>query len=159
LELGIPFDKIRDGLKKFIGVGRRLEIKNDTNGVLYLDDYGHHPTEIRATLNAIKNNLPDRRLIVIFQPHRYTRTKILYKQFGPVFKSADIVKLMDIYPASEKPIPGVTTKLILNEVKKYHGHVSMFSELDVPSLQKQFRPGDVVLTLGAGSVYKLHDKF
>jgi len=158
IELEIPVPRIQEGLKQFTGVGRRLEIRNNKNNVLYLDDYGHHPTEIKSTLSAIKTNLPDRRLIVIFQPHRYSRTKLLYKQFGPVFKSADIVRLMDIYPAGEKPIPGVTSKLILNEIKKYHGNASMFGEKDINELKKFIRQGDVVLTLGAGSVYKLHDK-
>ena len=158
IELEIPVPRIQEGLKQFTGVGRRLEIRNNKNNVLYLEDYGHHPTEIKSTLSAIKTNLPDRRLIVIFQPHRYSRTKLLYKQFGPVFKSADIVRLMDIYPAGEKPIPGVTSKLILNEIKKYHGNASMFGEKDINELKKFIRQGDVVLTLGAGSVYKLHDK-
>ncbi|MFN3966631.1 MAG: UDP-N-acetylmuramate--L-alanine ligase, partial [Endomicrobiia bacterium] len=155
IELSIPVKKIYSALKDFSGVKRRLEIKGKINNVIFIDDYGHHPAEIMATLKTIKDNFSDRRLLVIFQPHRYTRTKILYKEFGPVFRKADIVRLCEIYPAGEKPIKGVSSELILKEIKKYHNNVEMFEFNKFPKLLK---PNDVVLTLGAGDIWKTGEK-
>ncbi len=152
VELGIPFSKVADALHEFAGVGRRLEMKGNKNGVLVIDDYGHHPTEVRATIGAVKNNWPDRRLIVLFQPHRYTRTAHLYNEFGAAFTLADEVRLLEIYPAGEKPIPGVSSALIYESMKKNNTQAEYFNDLDL--FLRQLRPGDIVLTLGAGDVWK-----
>jgi UDP-N-acetylmuramate--alanine ligase len=152
VELGIPFVSIADALAGFAGVGRRLEMKGDRNGVLVIDDYGHHPTEIKATIAAIKNSWPKRRLIVLFQPHRFSRTAHLYPEFGGVFKAADEVRLLEIYPAGEKPIPGVTSQLIYQSLKSNGQAVEHFKGLDL--LLHGLKPGDIVLTLGAGDVWK-----
>lgn len=161
LELGVPAAKIKKALKEFGGVGRRLEIKGrigltgSQDETIFIDDYGHHPTEILATLKALKAGYSSKRLVVIFQPHRFTRTKLLYKKFGQSFGNADVIRLCEIYPAAEKPIPGVTSKLILNEIKKHGGAAEMF---DFDKIIHEIRPGDIVLTLGAGDVWKLSAK-
>jgi UDP-N-acetylmuramate--alanine ligase len=152
VELSIPFPLIAEALNDFAGVGRRLEIKGDRHGILVIDDYGHHPTEILATIAAIKDNWPKRRLFVLFQPHRYSRTAHLYKEFARVFGRADEVRLLDIYPASEKPIPGVTSQLILQGIRDCGQSVAFFRDVDL--LAQELKAGDVVLTLGAGDVWK-----
>ncbi len=152
LWLGIPFNHIANGINKFDGVGRRLEIKGEKNGITVIDDYGHHPTEVQATLKAIKHFWPKRKLTVLFQPHRYTRTKNLFNEFGKSFDSADFVKVLDIYPAGEKPITGVSSDLIVNSLKKNKCRVEKFDTLEVFS--KTLSEGDIVLTLGAGDVWK-----
>jgi len=162
IELGIPFSKIKKALSSFGGVARRLEIKSGTAGTqqpLVVDDYGHHPTEIAATLRAARERFKPKRLIVIFQPHRYTRTKILYKKIASALISAhpDEIKLMEIYPAGEKPIPGITSRLIFDEIIKGGGKVSAFTNTqdDINALIKSTRKGDLILTLGAGDITKL----
>lgn len=152
VELGIPFEKISRALNEFAGVGRRIEIKGEKNGVLVIDDYGHHPTEVRATISAVKGNWPSRRLVVLFQPHRYSRTAHLYGEFGKAFGAADKIKILDIYAAGEEPIPGVTSGLILDAIKADGGSAEPFCGVEM--LAKELRPGDIVLTLGAGDVWK-----
>lgn len=154
-ELGISFPQIADGLAAFEGVGRRLEFKGEAQGIAVIDDYGHHPTEIRATLAALRERYPDRRLVALFQPHRFTRTQALCQEFGRCFGDADRVYLLDIYPAGEKPIAGVTSELILGALQKNHPAATLLSsETPVERLREELRPGDVVLTLGAGDVWK-----
>jgi len=152
VELDIPFPLIAEALGEYAGVGRRLEIKGDINNIIVIDDYGHHPTEITATLCAIKDSWPKRRLVVLFQPHRYSRTAHLYQEFGRVFGKADEVRLLDIYPAGEKPMPGVTSQLIFQCLKDDGRNVAYFK--DVEMLARELKPGDIVLTLGAGDVWK-----
>lgn len=152
LWLGIPFNLIAKAINSFDGVGRRLEIKGEKNGITVIDDYGHHPTEVAATLNAIKHFWPKRKLWVLFQPHRYTRTKQLFKEFGKSFCAADNVKVLDIYPAGEKPIEGVTSDLILESLKKNKCRAEKFG--DIKTFSGEVKPGDIVLTLGAGDVWK-----
>ncbi|MEW6617707.1 MAG: cyanophycin synthetase, partial [Patescibacteria group bacterium] len=123
--------------------------------IIFIDDYGHHPTEICATLETVKENFPDRRLLVVFQPHRYSRTKILYRKFGKVFKEANIVRLCEIYPAGENPIKGVSSELILKEIRKNKKDIEMF---EFNKFLKEIKPGDVVLTLGAGDVWQTGEK-
>ena len=137
---------------KFGGVGRRLEVKGEKKGIMVIDDYGHHPTEVIATLCALKHNYPQKRLVVIFQPHRYTRTKNLYKEFGKALKKADVIYIMDIYSANEKHIKGVTSKLIINSAKKNKCNVFEFK--DINSIAKTLKENDIVLTLGAGNVWQ-----
>jgi len=152
VELGIPFGKISQALGDFAGVGRRMEIKGDKNGVLVIDDYGHHPTEIKATISAVKGNWPERRLIVLFQPHRYTRTAHIYKEFGKAFGSADVVKILDIYAAGEQQVPGVTSRLILDDIIANGKDAQPYT--GVEALAGELKAGDIVLTLGAGDVWK-----
>ena len=111
-------------VENFRGVGRRLERKGEKNGVLVIDDYGHHPTEIKATLAALKNL--GRRIVVIFQPHRYSRTQMLWDEFGQSFSNADEVFIADIYPAGEDPIDGVSAQLICDSIEKHESRKSMF---------------------------------
>ncbi|MBW2484692.1 MAG: UDP-N-acetylmuramate--L-alanine ligase [Deltaproteobacteria bacterium] len=161
MELDIPFAAIAAALQSFSGVQRRLQIKGERSDVTVIDDYGHHPTEIRATLSALRDAWPARRLVVLFQPHRYTRTKALAEEFYTAFHEADILLLTEIYGASEAPIPGVTSEALLNGIKQ-HGHRHAFLE---PSFEKLIArtmeiivPGDVVLTLGAGNILQAGEK-
>jgi len=152
LWLGIPFNHIARAINSFDGVGRRLEIKGEKNGVTIIDDYGHHPTEAAATIKAIKHFWPKRRLIVLFQPHRYTRTAQLFEEFGKSFSGADLVKVLDIYAAGEKPVKGVSSDLIIKSLKKNKCAAEKFKNLK--SLRETLSSGDIVLTLGAGDVWK-----
>jgi UDP-N-acetylmuramate--alanine ligase len=157
MELDVPFDQIREGFARFGGVGRRFQIKGEVNGIMVVDDYGHHPAEIRATLAAGKNGWPERRLVVAFQPHRYTRTKELFDEFVTAFYDADVLVLTDIYAASEKPIPGVTAEALAAAIRK-HGQkdVSYIADREAIAdhLLTVIRPGDIVLTLGAGNIWQ-----
>jgi UDP-N-acetylmuramate--alanine ligase len=152
IRLGIPFALITKAISSFGGIGRRLEIKGEKNGIMVIDDYGHHPTEVEATLKAIKHFWPKRKLIVLFQPHRYTRTKNLFDEFGKSFKYADIVQVLDIYSAGEKAIDGVNAELVLNSLLKNKSIADKF--IDIKTLSKSLSFGDIVLTLGAGDVWK-----
>ena len=147
--LGLSVPKAMAGLSAFRGVGRRMELLGEGAGISFLDDYGHHQTEVAATLEAVRGAYPGRRLVVVFQPHRYSRTKALHRAFGPALRRADLVFVMDIYPAGEKPIPGVGPRLILDSLKRARAFTR---PLD---LIRELRPGDVVLTLGAGDVWKV----
>jgi UDP-N-acetylmuramate--alanine ligase len=159
LELGISFEKIAEGLAAFEGVGRRMELKGEKDGVRVIDDYGHHPTEIRATLSALRDRYPDNRLVVLFQPHRFTRTQSLWNEFAQSFDQADRVYILDIYPAGEAAIPGVSADLILEPLKKTHkAAFGLPSPLRLNDLRQELRAGDVVLTLGAGDVWKLGEQ-
>ena len=156
MELGVSFKDISSALNDYAGVGRRLEIKGDKNGILVIDDYGHHPAEIRVTLEAIKSNWPGRRLVTLFQPHRYTRTQSLCKEFGDALKLSDDVKLLEIYSAGEKPIEGVSNKLIFENMKDKGARVEYFQDVD--RLVSQLKAGDIVLTLGAGDIWKIGEE-
>lgn len=155
IELAIPFEIIREALASFQGVQRRMQFKGEGRGITVLDDYGHHPTEIRATLAAIKEAWPEKRLVVLFQPHRYSRTLALLKEFRTSFHQADLLIMTEIYAASEKPLPDISGEILLEEVKK-HGQrktrfipqVEELANLLLPDLEE----GDLVLTLGAGNI-------
>jgi UDP-N-acetylmuramate--alanine ligase len=158
MELNVPFDTIRDGFRDFGGVGRRFQIKGEARGVMVVDDYGHHPTEIRATLAAAKGGWSERRLVVVFQPHRYTRTRELFDEFVKAFYDADVLILTDIYPAGEPPIPGVTAEALWQSVRKHGQKESSYvadRETIAGHLLQIVRPGDIVLTLGAGNVWQV----
>ncbi len=155
--LDIPTEQIRSGLDSFRGVDRRFQLKGKASGVSVIDDYGHHPTEIRATLAAARQ-CGFRRVHVIFQPHRFTRTRDLMDEFATAFTEADTLCLLDIYPASEKPIEGITAEALVKRIAR-EGSVSVayaasFSEA-IAMVAALARPGDMVLTLGAGSVSQL----
>jgi len=161
LELDIPFPVIGEALASFSGVQRRVEIKGEKQGVTVVDDYGHHPTEVKATLAALRDAWPTRRLIVLFQPHRYTRTQGLFKEFCTAFHEADILVMTDIYAASEEPIEGVTGEALLKGTRQ-HGQRQTYYVPEVGNLAEEVVPllkqGDVVLTLGAGNILQAGDK-
>jgi len=157
LELEIDFSVIAEALGSFAGVQRRLELKGAAGGITVVDDYGHHPTEILATLSAVKQAWPDKRLVVLFQPHRYSRTKGLFSEFQTCFHQADYLVMTDIYAASEKPIEGIDSLRLLEKIKQhgqrktaYIGEVEKLAE----AVKDNLMPGDLVLTLGAGNIFR-----
>jgi len=161
LDLDLPFEAIRAGLEGFTGVDRRFQVRGERGGVLVIDDYGHHPTEIRVTLEALRRRAGERRTVVLFQPHRFTRTQALWDDFGRAFHQADVLLLTDIYPASEEPIPGVTAEALARAVaERGHRQVAWAGDLKSATerLAAEAREGDVVLTLGAGSVWTAGDE-
>jgi UDP-N-acetylmuramate--alanine ligase len=162
LELNIPFDVIKQALETIEGVARRLEIKGQVNGVIVIDDYGHHPTEIKTTLEAILRSWPERRKVVVFQPHRYSRTQMLFDEFTRAFYQSDVLIVMPIYPASEKMIPGVTASNLAKSIRA-HGHKEVIYVGGIDEcllyLQEHVKPNDLILTLGAGSVFKVGEAF
>lgn len=169
LELNLEFDEIEKGLKAYKRAGRRFEHKGTVGDVVVIEDYGHHPTEIKATLRAAKEGW-DRRLLVLFQPHRFTRTRDLLTEFFTAFNDADILFVTPIYPASESAIEGIDSGLISSGVKKM-GHKAVFLAEDVEDASRMVvehaRPNDMIIILGAGDIYKasepilkgLNDKF
>ncbi len=156
--LDIPAEKIRAALKQFRGVDRRFQLKGEAGGVRVIDDYGHHPTEIRATLSAARQYAGPGKVHVIFQPHRYTRTYLLMDEFATAFKDADSVTVLDIYAASEQPIAGVSGLALSQKIDCRGGSRAEFAvsfDAALDSVSEQARPGDIVLTLGAGNVSQL----
>src|SRR4030095_8223067 len=151
-ELGVPFSKIAEALAVFRGARRRFEIKHRSERFMIVDDYGHHPSEIRATL-ATARNTGRKRVLCMFQPHRYSRTLKLKEEFGRSFHDADLVVVADVYPASELPIPGISGQTIVDEAQR-DGHESVIFEADRKKLAlelgRRLEPGDCVLSLGAG---------
>jgi len=161
VELDVPTDIIREALKGFGGLHRRFQVKGEVKGVMVVDDYGHHPTEIKATLAAAKKGW-DRRTVVVFQPHRYTRTRDLLKDFFTAFNQADRLVVMDIYAAGEKPIDGVSAMKLYDGIKsRGHKHVTYIPDASkIPGwLAGNTEPGDIVITLGAGDVWKVGEAF
>ena len=160
LSLNVPADLIRAGLAKFSGVGRRFEIKGEFGGVTLIDDYGHHPAEIRATLEAARG-CGYKRLLVLFQPHRYSRTQFLWEDFRSSFNQADILVMTEIYAAGEAPIEGVNGE-ILSEAISTAGHKNVVftstMQAGMEFLYREARPGDAILTIGAGSVGRVLDQ-
>lgn len=154
-KLGLSIKTIAEGFTVFSGTKRRFQTKFRNEDVWIVDDYAHHPTEIQTTIKAAKQTEP-KRLIVAFQPHRYTRTQLLRKEFGSCFKGADMLILTDIYAASEKPIPGISGKTIVEEVKMQTGVDAVYIEklADIaPWLEKNKQKGDLIITMGAGNIY------
>jgi len=154
LYLNVPSDLIREGLAKFTGVGRRFDIKGIINDVAVIDDYGHHPVEIRATLEAARG-CKFNRLLVLFQPHRFTRTQHLWDDFCRAFNQADILVLLDVYAASEAPIPGITSEALANAIREAgHKNVHYFRSMQagIEFLLHEARAGDAIMTIGAGNV-------
>jgi len=161
LYLNVPSDLIREGLAKFTGVGRRFDIKGVVSDVTVIDDYGHHPAEIRATLEAARG-CKFNRLLVLFQPHRYTRTRHLWDDFTKAFNQADILVLTDIYAASENPIPGITSEALAAAIRKAgHKNVHYFRNMQegIEFLLKNAKPADAILTIGAGNVSRASNEF
>ncbi len=161
LELEIAFADIKEALQSYPGVQRRMQLKGVVNGITVVDDYGHHPTEIMATLEAIKEAWPEKRLVVVFQPHRYSRTQALYKDFQTCFHRADYLIMTDIYAASEKPVPGISSEKLLHEIKLHGQRHTLYIErmADVPErLLELLEEDDLVLTLGAGNIVSAGEK-
>jgi UDP-N-acetylmuramate--alanine ligase len=156
-EIGASFETIRAALQDFAGVGRRLELKGEVRGAVWIDDYAHHPTEIEAALQALRDCYA-RRLVVIFQPHRYTRTQALLRRFATCFEGVASLVLLPIYPAGEAPIPGVTSEALAKVVAAAHGPRAVLatSHAEAARLAREaLRPGDVLVTIGAGDVYRI----
>jgi len=159
LELGLSFERIASGLKDFRGAERRFDVRGEPRGILVVDDYGHHPTEIAAVLSAARTL--GRRIVVAFQPHRYSRTASLMESFGPALSAADHVVLTDIYSAGEEPIAGVTLDTLGAAIRKnVAAPVDLVPRLDdvVAAIVRVVKPGDLVITLGAGSIGNVPDR-
>lgn len=160
-ELEVPFEKIAEGLSHFTGASRRFQVKGEVDGIMVIDDYGHHPTEIRATLAAAKIGSGGRRTVVLFQPHRYSRTNDLMGEFARSFNNADTLLVTDIYAASEDPIEGVTAEALTEAIKRYgHKDAHYIGGLDNAAqlIRERAQPGDMVITLGAGTVNRVGDQ-
>jgi UDP-N-acetylmuramate--alanine ligase len=157
MELGLPFSVIAEGFRDFGGVNRRFQVRHDAGGIMVVDDYGHHPAEIRATLAAARDGW-DRRVVAVFQPHRYTRTRALFDEFVTAFYQADHLVVMDIYPAGEEPIPGVDARALAEGISG-HGHKDTHYQPDreaaLSHLLAEVREGDIVITLGAGNIWQV----
>jgi UDP-N-acetylmuramate--alanine ligase len=159
LETGISSNVIQEGLRNFTGVHRRFERKGEVNGALIFDDYAHHPTEVRVTLEAARQCWPDRKLVAVFQPHLFTRTRDFACDFAASLSIADKVVLLDIYPAREKPIDGVTSQLISNEIPAKTKSLLLEGGSEIDSrLLKEISTGDIVIAMGAGSITNHIDK-
>ena len=156
--MGIPEEKIRKALKSFGGIGRRMEKKGEVNGILFLDDYAHHPTEVKTTLEGLRQAIGKKRLVCIFQPHRYSRTKNCLEDFGRMFDAVDLLLITDIFSAGEKPLPGLTRKQVAEAVKA--GSSVEVLDIDrenlVDQLTKIVKTGDTVVTMGAGNITKIN---
>ena len=161
LELDVPFDTIAHALSEFGGAERRFQFKGEEHGITVVDDYGHHPTEIKATLSAARIGAPSRRIVVLFQPHRYSRTADLMDEFASAFNNADVLLVSDIYAASETPIEGITAEVLTNRIKSYgHKSAEYIGSIDDSAevLRDTVREGDLVITLGAGTVTRIGDQ-
>jgi UDP-N-acetylmuramate--alanine ligase len=155
-DLGVPFEKVRAALEGFTGVDRRFQVRGEAGGITVVDDYGHHPTEIRATLETLRLRAGSRRTLVLFQPHRFTRTQALWDDFCRAFHLADALLLTDVYGAGEEEIPGITAEALAQAIaERGHRHAVYAGDLKAATerLAAEARAGDVVLTLGAGSVW------
>jgi UDP-N-acetylmuramate--alanine ligase len=161
-ELEIPFPAICLGLKEMTGVQRRFQIKGSVAGITIIDDYGHHPNEIKAVLRTIAESFPAHRRYVLFQPHRFTRTQALFEDFTTAFYQSDVLIVTDIYPASETPIPGVHAEKLATAIQEHgHGNIRYIpNPVDViPVLLEEVREKDVLLTLGAGNIWQTGEEF
>jgi len=155
LTVGIPFDVCRKGLKNFKGVDRRFQFKGTKNNVQVYDDYGHHPTEVKATLSGFREKYPDQRIVVMFQPHRYSRTESCWFEFTQCFSQCDQVILTDIYAAGENPIEGINSKRLVDEIQHAHKIYLPKDNQISDKIAALLQPGDVFVTLGAGDGWKI----
>jgi UDP-N-acetylmuramate--alanine ligase len=161
LELEVPFLKIVEAFKIFKNANRRFQFKGEANGISVVDDYGHHPTEIVATLSAARNSSGGRRTVVVFQPHRYTRTQELMDEFALAFNNADVLYVLDIYAASEQPIEGITAEILTENIRRYgHKNANYIGDIETAAerVSKDLQPGDLLITLGAGTVTRLSEE-
>jgi UDP-N-acetylmuramate--alanine ligase len=158
LEIGVPFSTIAHALASFTGVARRFDRRGERDGVVVMDDYAHHPTEVAATLQAARQTFPDARIVLVFQPHLFSRTRGFARQFGEALLGADVALVLPIYPAREQPIPGVTAELVAESARRSgHRQVRLADSSGdaVAQLEELLRPGDVLLTMGAGDVAEI----
>lgn len=160
IELGMEFNEITAGLERFEGVFRRFQVKHESEELIIIDDYAHHPTEVLATIRAARVGWPNRRIVAVFQPHLYSRTKEMYKQFGLSFFDAEVLITTNIYAAREKPIDGISGELISDTAKKFgHKDVHYIHVEAVPEkLKSIIQDGDIVIMMGAGDIYKYNQK-
>ena len=161
LEMGLSFEEIQKGIYTYKGVRRRFDIKGTFNDIMVVDDYAHHPTEVKATLNSAKTGW-DRRIIAVFQPHLFSRTRDFFREFSDALTLADIVLITDIYPARENSIPGITSKLIYDIlVEKMKDRCFLMPDLDdlESSLNKIIIPGDMLITMGAGDIWRYSESY
>lgn len=158
LEAGMPFAQVADALASFSGVSRRFSVRGDVDGIMVVDDYAHNPIKIAAVLRAARESWPTRRVVAIFQPHRFSRTKTTYKRYAQAFRDATDLIITEIYAADEEPIPGVTAELIVDSVRP-HREVTYIRENAqvIDALLPTLRSGDLVLTLGAGDIWRIAD--
>ena len=160
-ELDISFEKIAEAFATFRNADRRFQFKGEIRGRTVVDDYGHHPTEILATLSAAKNSAPGRRTVVVFQPHRFSRTRELMDEFALAFNNADLLYVLDIYPASEEPIEGITAEVLTDNIRRYgHKNVEFIGSIETAAekIAPVLQNGDLVITLGAGNVTRLSEE-
>lgn len=159
LDVGLSFEQVALALESFRGVSRRFAVRGEVDGIMVVDDYAHNPIKVAAVLRAAKESWPDRRVVAIFQPHRYSRTKSTHRRFALAFQDADELIITEIYPADEDPIPGVSAQLIIDAVRP-HRLVTYVPEKTaiVERVLPMLRPGDLVLTMGAGDVYQIADE-
>jgi UDP-N-acetylmuramate--alanine ligase len=160
LDLGLPPAQIRTALENFSGADRRFQIKGELEGILLVDDYAHHPTEIKATLEAART-LGDHRIVVIFQPHRYSRTSYCFEEFARSFYQADMLVVSEIYAAGEEPIEGITSERLVEAIKSYgHKNVRFIASLDdiASAIRPELVAGDLVITMGAGNVWRVGEQ-
>jgi len=161
LELGVPFERVKSGIEKFSGVNRRWEKRGEVKGIAVYDDYAHHPTECRATLAGAKAGWR-RRLVCVFQPHLYSRTRDFYEEFGKAFLLSDVLVVTDVYPAREEPIQGITGELIANAAKQF-GHKEVYYVPDKKNIPEKLetivKEKDIVVTMGAGDIWKFGVEF
>lgn len=161
LKQGVTFDVVAAALKDFQGAARRLQLKGEKNDVIVYDDYGHHPREVAATLSALKQIAPHRPLRMIFQPHRFSRTQVFGEQFAQVLSSVDHLYLLPIYPAAEKPIPGVTSEALASRILELGGHCTLVEDLAqaLDCVRRDLKDGELLITEGAGDVYRLGEAY
>jgi UDP-N-acetylmuramate--alanine ligase len=160
-ELQVPFEAVQEALENFEGIQRRFTTRGCVDDITVVDDYGHHPEEIKTTLDGARRAF-DCRVIVVFQPHRYTRTRDLGTQFHSAFNQADSVVVMDIYPAGEEPIEGISARALYEGIRsKGHRNAHYVSDRQnvVSWLLENARPGDLVITMGAGNVWRVGDEY
>lgn len=161
MELDIPFETIAEGFKNFKNANRRFQFKGEAAGVMVVDDYGHHPTEVVATLSAAKNSSGGKRTVVVFQPHRFTRTRDLMDEFMRAFNNADVLFVLDIYAASEPPLEGITAGVLTENIRRFgHKNARYIGAIESAAAKviEALQPGDLVITLGAGSITGLSDE-
>jgi UDP-N-acetylmuramate--alanine ligase len=161
VEMNIPFHDIAAGLESYRGVRRRFDIKGESGNVMVVDDYAHHPTEVRATLTAARNGWK-RRIIAVFQPHLYTRTQAFYQDFAIAFMESDVLVVTDVFPAREEPIEGVNGKMVADFAEE-SGHRNIYYIESLDKLEKTLdnlrQPGDMIITIGAGNIWRYAESY